>query len=145
MSQNLDFLILVYISWYFWRKSKLNSSCREIYFLGDVNINLFESEKHVFDKSSSNDKNLDPFTKTYQECCTLFGFKQLIKCPTHVTCSSSSILDHVPAIFPNRHSKSGVIDVGEKLQKLKATTINKLLSILLKIIHLRTMKKLWEI
>ena len=41
----------------------------------------------------------------------LFGLKQLIKCPTRVRCSSS-ILDHVLAIFRDRVSQSGVIDVG---------------------------------
>ena len=35
---------------------KLNASYREIYFLGDFNTNLFEDEKYVFDKSSSNNK-----------------------------------------------------------------------------------------
>ena len=91
---------------------KLNTSYHEIYFLGDFNINLFENRKYVFQKSSSNNKNLDSFTKKYHECCTLFGLKQLIKCPTRVTCNSSSILDHVLASFPDRVSQSGVIDIG---------------------------------
>ena len=64
---------------------KFNTSYREIYFLGDFNINLFENGKYVFQKSSSNNKNLDSFTKKYHECCTLFGLKQLIKCPSHIT------------------------------------------------------------
>ena len=44
---------------------KLNTNYREIYFLGDFNINLFENDKFVFQKSSSNNKNLDLFTKKY--------------------------------------------------------------------------------
>ena len=36
---------------------KLDSSYREIYFLGDFNI--FENGKYVLDKSPSNNKNLD--------------------------------------------------------------------------------------
>ena len=44
---------------------KLNTNYREIYFLGDFNINLFENDKYVFQKSSSNNKNLDLFTKKY--------------------------------------------------------------------------------
>ena len=43
---------------------KLNTSYREIYFLGDFIINLFENGKYIFDKSSSNNKNLDSFTKS---------------------------------------------------------------------------------
>ena len=38
--------------------------------------------------------------------------KQLIKCLTRVTCNSSSIIDHVLESFPDRFSRSGVIDVG---------------------------------
>ena len=80
--------------------------------LGDCNINLFENGKYVLNKSSGNNKNLDSFTKKYHEYCTLFGFKQLIKCPTRATCKSSSILDHVLASFPDRVSQSSGIDVG---------------------------------
>ena len=94
---------------------KINTSYREIYFLGDFNINLFENGKYVFDKCSSNNKNLDSFTKKYREYCPLFGLKQLIKYPTPVTCSSSSILVHVLASFPDRVSQSGVIDVAYQI------------------------------
>ena len=38
--------------------------------------------------------------------------KQLIKCPTRVTCNSSSILDHVLASFPDSFSRSDVINGG---------------------------------
>ena len=74
---------------------KFNTSYREIFLLGDFNPYLFENRKYFFDKSSSNNKNLDSFTKKYHEYCTPFGLKQLIKCPTRVTCNSSPILDHV--------------------------------------------------
>ena len=36
---------------------KLNTSYREIYSLGDFNINLFENGKYVFHKSSSNNSS----------------------------------------------------------------------------------------
>ena len=91
---------------------KLSARYHEIYFLGTFNINISENRKYVLDKSSSNNKNLDSFTKKYHEYCTLFGLKQLIKCPTRVTCNSCSILDHVLASFPDRVSQSGVINVG---------------------------------
>ena len=38
--------------------------------------------------------------------------KQLINCPTRVTCNISFILDHVLASFPHRTSQSGLIDIG---------------------------------
>ena len=42
----------------------------------------------------------------------MFGLKQLIEVPTRVTCSSSTIIDHILASFSNRVSQQGVIDVG---------------------------------
>ena len=91
---------------------KLSTSFCEVYFPGDFNINIFKNGKCVFDKSSSSKKNLDSFPKKYHECCTLFGLKQLIKCPNRVTCNNSSIHDHVLASFPDRVSEIGVIEVG---------------------------------
>ena len=41
----------------------------------------------------------------------MFGLKQLIEVPTRVTCSSSTIIDHILATFSNRVSQQGVIDV----------------------------------
>ena len=38
--------------------------------------------------------------------------KQLIKCPTRVTCNSSSILDYVLASLPDTVSQSGAIGKG---------------------------------
>ena len=81
---------------------KFNSSYSEIYFLGDFNINLFENGKYILDKSSSNNKNLNSLTKKCHEYCTLFGLRQLIKCPTRTTRNTSSILDRVLAGFPDR-------------------------------------------
>ena len=90
---------------------KLSTSYCEIYFLGAFILNLLENRKYVFDKPSSNNKNLDSVTKKNHEYCTLFGLKRLIKCATRVTSNSSSIVDHVLASFPDRVSQSGVIDV----------------------------------
>ena len=42
----------------------------------------------------------------------MFGLKQLTDVPTRVTCSSSTIIDHILASFPNRVLQQGVIDVG---------------------------------
>ena len=56
---------------------KLNTRYCEIYVLHDFNINLYENRIYVFDKSSSNNKNLDSFIKKYHGYCTLFGLNQL--------------------------------------------------------------------
>ena len=42
----------------------------------------------------------------------MLGLKQLIEVPTRVTCSNSTIIDHILASFPNRDSQKGVVDVG---------------------------------
>ena len=44
--------------------------------------------------------------------CSLYGLEQLIKSPTRVTCSTSSLIDHILTTFPERVSQQGIIDVG---------------------------------
>ena len=51
-------------------------------------------------------------SKKYCELGTMFGLTQLIEVPTRVTCSSSTIIDHILASFPDRVSQQGVIDGG---------------------------------
>ena len=50
--------------------------------------------------------------KNYFQFCSLHGLEQLIKPPTRATCSSSSLIDHMLAIFPERVSQEDIIDVG---------------------------------
>ena len=50
--------------------------------------------------------------KIYFQFCSLYAFEQLIKSPTSVTCSISSLIDHTLATFPQRVSQQGIIDVG---------------------------------
>ena len=42
----------------------------------------------------------------------MFGLKQFIESPTRITCSSSSIIDHVLASFPDRVTQQGILNVG---------------------------------
>ena len=41
----------------------------------------------------------------------MFGLKQLIESPTRITCSSSSIIDHILASFPDRVTQRGILNV----------------------------------
>ena len=52
------------------------------------------------------------FDKNYFDFCTMFGLKQLIESPTRITCSSSSIIDHILASFPDRVTQQGILNVG---------------------------------
>ena len=42
----------------------------------------------------------------------MFGLKQLIENPTRITYTSSSIIDHILASFPNRVTQRGILNVG---------------------------------
>ena len=42
----------------------------------------------------------------------MFGLKLLIESPTRITCSSSSIIDHILASFPDRVTQRGILNVG---------------------------------
>ena len=50
--------------------------------------------------------------KSYFQFCSLYGLEQLIKSPTRVTCSTSSLIDHILTTFPERVSQPGIVDVG---------------------------------
>ena len=43
---------------------------------------------------------------------TMNDLNQLIQCPTRVTCSTSTVIDHVLDSFPSSVSQKGVINVG---------------------------------
>ena len=93
--------------------SKLDTNNKEIYILGDFNINLYLNNSYIFQKNNSlQSQSIHSDIKKYYELCPMFGLKQLIEVPTCVTCSSSTIIDHILASFPNRVSQQGVIDVG---------------------------------
>ena len=93
--------------------SKLDTNNNEIYILGDFNINLYLNNSYIFLKNNLlQSQSVTSDIKKYYKFCTMFGLKQLIEVPTHVTCSSLTIIDHILASFPNRVSQQVVIDVG---------------------------------
>ena len=92
---------------------KLDTFNKETYILGDVNINLYLNNSYVFEKCSTIVSNTIPYdVRKYQELCNVFNLKQLISCPTRITCSSSTIIDRILASYPNRVSQKGIIDIG---------------------------------
>ena len=93
--------------------SKVDTNNVETYILGDFNINLWQNGHYVFQKhnflsclSVPND------VKNYFDFCTMFGLKQLIESPTRITCSSSSIIDHILASFLDRVTQQETLNVG---------------------------------
>ena len=61
-----------------------------------------------FNKLDANNNEI----KKYYEFCSIFGHKQLIEVPTRVICTSSTMIDHILARFPNRVSQQSAMDVG---------------------------------
>ena len=95
--------------------SKINTNDtytqKYLYILGDFNINLFSKQKYIFHQT--NTQSMSPEVKNYFQFCSLYGLEQLIKSPTRVTCSTSSLIDHILTTFPERVSQQGIIiDVG---------------------------------
>ena len=86
---------------------------KETYILGDFNINLYLNIKYVFEECSTAVCNTMPHdVRKYQGFCNVFNLKQLISCPTRITCSCSTIIDHILASYPKRVSQKGIIDIG---------------------------------
>ena len=70
-------------------------------------INMFSKKKNLLScQSISND------VKNYFDFCAMFDLKQLIESSTRITCSSSSIIDHILASFFDRVIQRGIFNVG---------------------------------
>ena len=85
--------------------AKLDILKKELYVRGDFNINLYHNQDHTGCKNNnlvsataSND------VKSYLQFCTMFGLTQIVKSPTRITFSSTSLIDHIlaPTEFPRK-------------------------------------------
>ena len=93
--------------------SKVDTNNVETYILGDFNINLWQNGHYVFQKHNLLSCHSVPNdVKNYFDFCTMFGLKQLIESPTRITCSSSCIIDHILASFPDRVTQREILNVG---------------------------------
>ena len=79
---------------------KINTNDRDIHILGDFNTNLFSKQKYIFHQT--NTQSMSPEVKNYFQFCSLYGLEQLIKVQARVTCSTSSLIDHILTICPER-------------------------------------------
>ena len=64
------------------------------------------------DDNTISSKFLSSDIKNCEQFCTMHGLEQLIKSPTRVACSTSTLIDHILASFPSRVFQRAVIDVG---------------------------------
>ena len=88
----------------------------------------------------------------YYQFCTKHGLKQLIECPTRVTCGTSTLIDHILASLPSKLSQKGEINVGlpdhrfifctRKISKFKTGGVQKYINFVsLKISRVEDYKK----
>ena len=93
----------------------LNILKEEWHILGDLNINLCENGTLLRDNNTKIVKGtnkISPEVKKYLEFCKTFGFKQLIRSPTRVTLSTSSLTDHILTNTNEKIAQCGLIHVG---------------------------------
>ena len=92
---------------------KVDIGKNEIYILDDFNINMYHNSRYIArDGNTISSKFLSHDIKNYHQFCTMHGLKQLIQSPTRVTCSTSTLIDHILTSAPSRVSQKGVINVG---------------------------------
>ena len=94
--------------------SNLNLKDNEIYLLGDFNINIFLNGKDILNgkRSTTSQGSVHTIINTYKEFCQIHSLKQLITCPTRVTCNTSTLIDHILTNSTEKIFQSGVIDSG---------------------------------
>ena len=84
----------------------------ELYLFGDFNINLLQNENYVLGRKGMAvcQGAVHTLINKYQEFCQIFSLKQLITCPTRVTCNTSSLIDHILRNSSEKIFQSGIID-----------------------------------
>ena len=87
----------------------------ELYILGDFNIDLLFKGNCILNKTHKSKNHFTDFSpeiKKYNEFCSIYGFKQLINCPTRITCNTSTLIDHILTNAQDNISQSGVINTA---------------------------------
>ena len=92
----------------------IDSKTNEIYLLRDFNINLLQNGKFILKENQSYKlkSSSSALVNKYKEFCQTFSLTEIIKEPTRITCSTSTMLDHILTNSSERVSQKGVIDVG---------------------------------
>ena len=77
--------------------SNLNLKDNEIYLVGNFNINLFQKGNYILNgkRSTTFQGSVYTLINRYKEFCQICSLKQLITCPTRLTCHTSSLIDHI--------------------------------------------------
>ena len=81
--------------------NSLNILENEIFVLGDMNINILQNGVNLLGKNVNTSYAkmvISSDVKNYIEFCSTLGLKQLIKVPTRITSSTSTLIDHILTI-----------------------------------------------
>ena len=105
----------------------------ELYILGDLNYNLLQNGEYIFDNlRNSVTRTIASEIKHYMEFCAVFGLKQMIRSPTRITCSTSTLIDHILCNSDDKISQYGILDIGISdhhliycTRKIKKIKVNK--------------------
>ena len=91
----------------------LDTLKKQLYILGDFNINLYQNQNHTGCKNNTLVvATVSNYAKNYLQFCTMLGLTQIIKSPICISCSSTPIIDHILASLPETISQEGAINVG---------------------------------
>ena len=92
--------------------SLLNPEDNEIYLIDNFNTNLLQNGNSILNRKGLAvcQVPVHTFINIYQEFCQIFSLKQLITCPTHVTCNTSSLIDHILTNSAEKIFQSSIID-----------------------------------
>ena len=76
---------------------QIDSKTNEIYLLLDFNINLLQNRKFILKENQlyKLKNSSSALVKKYKEFCQTFSLTDIIKEPTRITCSPSTLLDHI--------------------------------------------------
>ena len=93
---------------------QIDSKTNEIYLLGDFNINLLQNGKFILKENQSYKlkSSSSALVNKYKEFCQTFSLTEIIKEPTRITCSTSTLPDHIFTNSSEKVSQKGVVDVG---------------------------------
>ena len=92
---------------------KLDTINKNTYILGDFNINFYLINNMFLRNAPLQFRILsDTMYENTRNFLIFFSLKQLISCLTRISYSSSTIIGHILASYPDRVSQKGIIDTG---------------------------------
>ena len=88
---------------------QIDSKTNEIYLLGDFNINFLQNGKLILKENLSYKlkSSSSALVNKYKEFCQTFSLTEIIKEPTRITCSTSTLLRHILTNFSEKASQKG--------------------------------------